>query len=77
MGELQEKPHGRSATPPLWVISLFVSLTEAVTGIAVTQAHGGVQGALTAFEIVFPLLVASAFFLILWNRPYVLYPPTE
>ena len=35
---------------PLWVISLFVSLTEVVAGIAVTQASGGVEVALTAFS---------------------------
>jgi phage replication-related protein YjqB (UPF0714/DUF867 family) len=62
---------------PLWVISLFVSLTEVVTGIAVTKATGGVQVALTIFVIAFPMLVALGFFLILWFRPYVLYPPTE
>ncbi|MBU8921692.1 MAG: hypothetical protein KOO63_07710 [Bacteroidales bacterium] len=62
---------------PLWVISLFLSLTEVVTGIAVTQATGNVQVALTVFAIAFPSVVAIAFFLILWFRPYVLYPPTE
>lgn len=62
---------------PLWVISLFVSLTEVVTGLALTRASGPVQVALTTFVIGFPLLVASAFFLILWFRPYVFYPPTE
>ena len=62
---------------PLWVIALFVSLTEVVTGIAVTQANGSVQVALTVFVIAFPVLVASAFFAVLWHRPYVFYPPTE
>jgi hypothetical protein len=67
----------RQVMTPLWVISLFVSLTEVVTGIAVTKAEGGIQIALTAFVIAFPLLVASAFFYILWSKPYVFYPPTE
>lgn len=49
---------------PLWIISLFVSLTEVVLGTAVTQTVGGVQIALTAFVMSFPLLVASAFFAI-------------
>lgn len=62
---------------PLWVIALFLSLTELVAGIAVTQASGGVQVALTTFVIAFPLLVAAAFFIVLWSRPFVLYPPTE
>jgi hypothetical protein len=67
----------RPGLTPLWVISLFLSLTETVTAIAITQATGNVQAALTTFVIVFPLLVAAAFFAILWNRPYVFYPPTE
>ena len=62
---------------PLWIISLFVSLTEVVLGTAVTQTVGGVQIALTAFVMSFPLLVASAFFAILWSRPWVFYSPSE
>jgi hypothetical protein len=67
----------KSSMTPLWVISLFLSLTEVVTGFAVIQASGAIQVALTAFVIAFPILVALAFFSILWNRPHVLYPPTE
>src|SRR5690242_9171004 len=62
---------------PLWIISLFVSLTETVAGIAATQVSGSIQIAFTAFAIGFAVLVAVAFFLILWNRPYVFYSPTE
>ncbi len=62
---------------PLWIVAAFVTLTEAVMGYAVTKVTGGVQVALTMFVIAFALLVASAFFLILWNRPYVFYPPSE
>jgi hypothetical protein len=73
-----KQPHpSRKAMTPLWIVALFVSLTEAVLGVAVTQTNNGVQIALTAFVIFFPLLIAGAFFLILWNRPYVFYPPTE
>lgn len=67
----------KSQMTPLWVISLFLSLTEAVTGLALTQSSGGIQLGLIVFVIGFPLLIAGAFFAILWNRPYVLYPPTE
>ncbi len=76
MSRTNRHPPNSSMTP-LWVISLFLSLTEVVTGIAVTQATGAVQVALTVFVIAFPALVASAFFAILWDRPHVLYPPTE
>jgi len=67
----------KRAITPLWIIALFVSLTETVLGTAVIQTTGGIQIALTVFVLFFPLLIAGAFFLILWNRPYVLYPPTE
>lgn len=62
---------------PLWVISLFVSLTELITGYAVTQATGGVQVALTAFAIAFPTVIALGFFLVLWFKNYVFWPPSE
>lgn len=66
-----------SRLSPLWVISLFVSLTEATLGVAATQTTGGVQITLTVFSVVFPVLIASAFFAILWWRPYSFYPPSE
>ena len=62
---------------PLWIISLFVSLTESVLTIAVIKTGGSIQLALTAFVLIFPLIIAGCFFSILWNRPYVFYPPTE
>jgi len=62
---------------PLWIVAAFVTLTEAVLGYALTKVTGNVQTALTVFVIAFALLVAGAFFVILWNRPYVFYPPSE
>ena len=76
-GNDQQRNSRDRGMTPLWVISLFVSLSEVVTGIAVTQATGGIQVALTAFVVVFPILVATAFFAILWARPWVFYSPTE
>jgi hypothetical protein len=67
---------GRAMTP-LWVIALFISLTETVLGVAATRVSGNLQIALTVFVIGFPLLIAGGFFAILWFRPYVLYPPTD
>lgn len=69
-------PGGKVITP-LWIVALFVSLTETILGAAVTQTSGGIQVALTTFVIVFPLLIAGSFFAILWQKPYVFYPPTE
>lgn len=62
----------RRALTPLWVVSIFVSLTETVLGVGVIRTSGGIQVALTVFVIAFAVLVASGFFLILWFRPYVL-----
>ncbi|WP_395593307.1 hypothetical protein AB4P93_22730 [Pseudomonas sp. B26140] len=62
---------------PLWVISLFLGLTETILGVGVIQTGGGVQIALASFVIVFPAVIAGVFFLILWFKPYVLYSPFE
>ena len=75
--KVAQKSPRRSSMTPLWVISLFVSLCEVVAGLAVTQAQGGVQAVLTGFVVSFPVLVAAAFFAVLWKKPYVFYPPTE
>ena len=79
---------GQQATPtggrppsirhtPLRIIALFVALTEVVLGAAATQTTGNVQWFLAVFVVVFPFLVAGAFFAILWDRPEHFYPPTE
>ena len=62
---------------PLWVISLFLSLTEVISGIAATQTTGNLQVALVWFVIIFPFLVACMFFVLLWFRPWTFYPPSE
>ena len=75
-------PPPKPPAPPSWasplgIIALFLTVTEAVTGLAVTQAKGEIQLALTIYVIVLPLLVLFLFGAILWSRPYVLYPPSE
>ena len=62
---------------PLWIIAAFVTMTEATLGYAVTKTVGGVQVSLTVFVILFAILVAVGFFMILWHRPFVFYPPSE
>ena len=62
---------------PLWIISLFISLTETVVGVAAVRASGVVQVLFTVFAIAFPILVACAFFWILWHRPWVFYTPQQ
>ena len=77
MSETKQLLEGKKAITPLWIVALFVSLTELVLGAAVTQTAGGIQVALTVFVIAFPVLIAGSFFLTLWHKPYVFYPPTE
>lgn len=69
--------HSRYRLTPLSIIAMFLSLSEAVAGIAAIQASGGLQVALGIFVIVFPFAIACAFFVVLWYRPYVFYPPNE
>ena len=77
MTETKQMLNERKAITPLWIVALFVSLTEVVLGVAVTQTQGGIQVSLTVFVIAFPVLIAGMFFTILWVKPYVFYPPTE
>ncbi|MGW7817647.1 hypothetical protein ACWGLF_05825 [Streptomyces puniciscabiei] len=62
---------------PLWIISLFLGLSETTVGIAAALSDGWVQGALATFAVTFPVLVSGAFFSILWKRPEVLYAPGD
>ncbi|WP_287879377.1 hypothetical protein [Aquitalea sp.] len=77
MDNKPSKQSNKSSMTPLWVISLFLSLTEGVLGVGVIQTAGGIQIALASFVIIFPIAVAIAFFSILWFKPYVLYSPFE
>ncbi|MFC7865094.1 hypothetical protein ACFU5B_14900 [Streptomyces murinus] len=62
---------------PLWIIALFLGLSETTVGIAAAESSGWVQGLLAVFAVSFPLLVSTVFFLILWQRPEVLYAPGD
>ena len=70
----------RKPTPvtPLTIIAALLGLCETVAGLAATQVKDGwTHSALVLFVIFFPVIVAIGFFLILWNRNFVLYPPSE
>src|SRR5471032_1221373 len=60
---------------PLWIISLFVSLTEVIFGFVAYNTSGAIQIALLVFAAGFGTLVAVAFFYVLWHRPVVFYSP--
>lgn len=62
---------------PLWIISLFLAVSETTVGVAATQSAGWVQGLLALSATLFPLLVSAAFFTILWKKPEVFYAPKD
>lgn len=67
-----------SETPtPLWLLAFFFSFAEIAMGFAVTQTTESLKTALAIFSVTFPVLVVTAFLLILWKKPYVLYPPRD
>jgi hypothetical protein len=69
--------HRTRSLTPLWIISSFLSLSEVIVGVAAAKTDGGVQWLLVAFAVAFPVLVAAAFFLLLFFRPWMLYHPAE
>lgn len=77
MAAINEETKTSRSLTPLWVISLFVSLSEATLGVAVTQTTGSIQVTLTIFVVLFPVLIAAGFFAVLWQKPYAFYPPSE
>jgi len=54
---------------PLWVIVIFVLLVETIMGFVTASIPQNVI--LILFVAFFPVLVFSAFIVILWNRPWV------
>jgi hypothetical protein len=62
---------------PLWIVSLFLGVSEVALATASTQTSGGIQVVYTAFAVSYPVLVTVCFFLVLWNRPQVLYAPRD
>lgn len=62
---------------PLWIIFAFFSFSEVVLGVAVFNTVGVIQVALACFVIIFPVFIATVFFLILWYRPQHLYAPKD
>ena len=73
--EMYQKAQASTWASPLGIIALFLTVTETVSGLTVMQATGVIQIALTAYVIVLPILVLIVFTAVLWNKPFVLYPP--
>jgi len=62
---------------PLGVIGLFFSVFELTMSVGFTTTTGVLQWVVAIFAILVVLGVGVMFFLILWNRPQNLYPPSE
>jgi hypothetical protein len=62
---------------PLWIISLFLGITEITVGAVATQVTSWIQGLFAIFAVAFPATVAAAFFTTLWKKPYVFYAPRD
>ena len=67
----------KSAMTPLGIIALFLSVSETVAGITTALTEGALQIAFGTFAITFPLIIAASFFVLLWKKNHVLYPPSE
>ncbi|MEV5721092.1 hypothetical protein AB0L41_45120 [Amycolatopsis mediterranei] len=61
----------------MWIISLFLAVSETTVGVAATQATAWVQGLFALSATVFPLLVSGAFFAVRWKKPQVFYAPKD
>ena len=62
---------------PLGVISLFVGLVELGLAYSSGVSDGAVQISILVFMGIFAVGIAATFFIFLWYRPWVFYPPSE
>lgn len=62
---------------PLWIISLFLTLSELAVVAAAMQTRGWLQDLLIIYSVIFPTGVATMFFAILIKKPFVLYAPKD
>lgn len=60
---------------PLALIALFVAIIELFLIFPITQLTGWDRSILVIFIIAYPIFIASAFFVFLWNKPVNLYTP--
>lgn len=68
---------GRVLSGPIWVIGGLLGVTDAGLAYVAGVTVGCVQIAVLIFLGLYTCALAGMFFLILWNRPWVLYPPSE
>lgn len=62
---------------PLWVIALFVALSQVMAASAALATDGAVQLIFALFAVTFPFVVLIAFVWLLLYRPLNLYAPSQ
>ncbi|HEV2945472.1 MAG TPA: hypothetical protein VGX26_10200 [Solirubrobacteraceae bacterium] len=62
---------------PLWIIALFIALSEATSGVAAIATNGTTEFVFTIFTVVFPVIVFCAFVWLLIRHPANLYSPGQ
>jgi hypothetical protein len=62
---------------PLWIIALFIALSEAMAGIAAIATSGTTRLIFAIFAVAFPLLVLTIFVWLLLAHPANLYSPQQ
>ena len=68
---------GRIRNGPIWMIGALLGFADAGLAYVGTVTDGGIQIAALVFLGLYTCALAGMFFLILWKRPWVLYPPSE
>lgn len=62
---------------PLTIIAIFAGVAEAFATGALVALPEQLQDEFIIFVMAFPSAIVAIFFLILWNRPVVLYAPSD
>jgi hypothetical protein len=69
--------HAPAYPSPLWIIALFIALSEVTAGVAAITTDGITRSIFAVFTVTFPLIVLSAFVWLLVRHPANLYGPWQ
>ena len=68
---------GRIRNGPIWMVGALLGFADAGLAYVGTVTDGRIQIAVLVFLGLYTCALTGMFFLILWDRPWVLYPPSE
>jgi hypothetical protein len=66
-----------ASTSPLWIIALFIALSEATAGVAAITTSGSARLIFACFAVAFPTLVFAVFVWLLVKHAPKLYAPAQ